>query len=98
MDIFDNIAAIAAGKQEKLSLQDLVKVYEKDGVTRVLKLWERSILLGMVIADANSLQVCCPPSTSHCTGRDQFAISNALTLELYQGIPELESKGRTSLA
>jgi hypothetical protein len=38
MDIFDNIAAIAAGKQEKLSLQDLVKVYEKDGVTQVLKL------------------------------------------------------------
>jgi hypothetical protein len=98
MDIFDNIAAIAVGKQEKLSLQDLVKVYEKDGVTQVLKLWERSILLGMVIADANSLQVCCLPSTSRCTGRDQFAISNALTLELYQDIPELESEGRRILA
>jgi hypothetical protein len=38
MDIFDDIAAIAAGEQEKLSLQDLVKVYEKDRVTQVLKL------------------------------------------------------------
>jgi hypothetical protein len=98
MDIFDDIAAIAAGEQEKLSLQDLVKVYEKDGVTRVLKLWERSVLLRMAIADANSLQVCCPPSTSRCTGRDRFALSNAPTLELYQGIPELEGEGCTILA
>jgi hypothetical protein len=92
---FDNIAAIAAGEQEKLSLRALVKVYEKDEVTQVLKFWNRCVLLWMVIADANSLLFCCPPSTSRCTGRDRIAIPNAPTLELCQGISELEGEGRT---
>jgi hypothetical protein len=29
MDILDDIAAIAAGGQKKISLEDLIKVYEK---------------------------------------------------------------------
>ena len=38
MDIFEDIAAIAASMQNKIAIQDAVKAYEKDGVTRVLKL------------------------------------------------------------
>jgi hypothetical protein len=38
MNLFDNIAAIAAGAQVKIALEDAVKAYKKDGVTRVLKL------------------------------------------------------------
>lgn len=41
MDFFHDIAAIAAGEQERIPLEDLVQMYERDAVQRVLKLWRR---------------------------------------------------------
>jgi hypothetical protein len=75
MEIFDDIAAIAAGEQEKIPLEDLVKLYEKDGVKRVLKFWRMSVLLRTFGADANALQLRCPLAGGSCTGRDREAIS-----------------------
>jgi hypothetical protein len=43
MDLFDDIAAIAAGAQVKIALEDAVKAYKRDGVTRVLKLWRKYV-------------------------------------------------------
>jgi hypothetical protein len=43
MDLFDDVAAIAVGAQVKIALEDAVKAYEKDGVTRVLKLWRTQL-------------------------------------------------------
>jgi hypothetical protein len=38
IDIFNYIAAIIAGEQRNITLEDLVEVYEKDRVKHVLKL------------------------------------------------------------
>jgi hypothetical protein len=38
MDFFDGIAALAAGEQEEMPLEDLVEVYVRDRVKQVLKL------------------------------------------------------------
>ena len=43
MDFFDDIAALASGEVEKPALEDAVKAYAKDGVTRVFKLWKRLV-------------------------------------------------------
>jgi hypothetical protein len=43
MDLFEDIAAMAAGEEKLVKLEDAVRVYEKDGVTRVLKQWTQSV-------------------------------------------------------
>jgi hypothetical protein len=45
MEIFDDIAALAAGVHEKIPLEDAVQKYERDGVTRVIGLWRRYVTL-----------------------------------------------------
>lgn len=42
MDVFDDIAAIAAG-EETLSLEDAVRAYDQEGLRRLLRLWRRSV-------------------------------------------------------
>jgi hypothetical protein len=76
MDFFDDIAALAAGEHEKVPLQDAVQKYEKDGVTRVLGLWRRCVVLSKrYYTIANLwLQVCRPFASAVCTGRERESI------------------------
>lgn len=73
MDFFDDVAALAAGEQEETQLEDLVEVYERDGVNWVLKLWRRDVLLQTFDADANGLQIRSPFAAGDRTGRDREA-------------------------
>jgi hypothetical protein len=53
MVLFDDIAAIAAGAQVKIALEDDVKAYERDGVTRMLKLWRKYVVVPKYDTSAN---------------------------------------------
>jgi hypothetical protein len=77
MDFFDDVGALAAGEQEETQLEDLVEVYERDGVNWVLKLWRRDVLLQTFDADANGLQIRSPFAAGDRTGRDREASSFA---------------------
>jgi hypothetical protein len=44
MDYFDNIAALALGPVNPPSLEEAVAAYEKEGVTRMVRLWKRLVL------------------------------------------------------
>jgi hypothetical protein len=43
MDYFDNIAALALGPVNPSSLEEAVAAYEKEGVTRMVRLWKRLV-------------------------------------------------------